>query len=365
MWGRYVAGAALGILLLAGAGCGDDDDPAQPAPEPRVHLFTSADFIANTFYHLDLPADLGLPVSDTPGRDPAQQRIEPGSTRIYKLRSLDGGVPLGPGDITNVAAYLDTTGVFWSGEGAPENDWQTPYIHGAIWTELDFELLYLTMDGRNWGLALDESVEAEDILAVVYRVEGLWGFPEYRVGDNPYEGDQPGTLLPGQPDPFYRMKLVKAPASAGEGHAFFHEMRNIYSLGQIYIHPPDFELHLERGGGSTSADVDENGLTYLQLFGLDLMNSQGVPGPDGQLDIADALRVDLARGLLKFPEIMPFAAGEAVHRVYAGDQTFQWEGTYLADHQAPQLYDPATLPGDLPVHGHFTFRAIFHPYSGD
>lgn len=340
---RRAVGILLGCLVLTGCGGDDPTENENLPPDPVVVTISSADYLRHTFYFLDLPESRGLPVHDVPGRQDLH-RIDHNSVQIFRRRPEDGWPP-GPHAIQNVAAYLDTTGVFWSTEDSPDNDFQTPMIYGGIWIQVEFDLYLLDHAGLHWGIALDEGVGEDDILAVHYQVVDQYGFPQYKVGDRPGWDEIDQVFLPGEPDPFYRMKLLKAPTSQQQEYAFFYELRNIYSLGFFQIDPDIFTLTIERSDGSEDAHLDENGLPYNQLF--------GVPGID------DNLHLDLARGLFRFPELMPFNAGEEAHRLCAAGSPFQWEDTYLAGHQAPELYQPHTLPADYPQYGYFTIRVIY------
>jgi hypothetical protein len=60
----------------------------------------------------------------------------------------------------------------------------------------------------------------------------------------------------------------------------------------------------------------------------------------------------------------PNLAVREVHTLFADSLAFVWDGTYLMNYQAAELYDPQVLPTDYPQHGHFTVRAVYRDDPG-
>ncbi len=151
------------------------------------------------------------------------------------------------------------------------------------------------------------------------------------------------------------MKIIKAPANRKSPFIFFYVLRNIYYLGGRNIDISVFDLKIERNDDSNSPGFDENGIPYIQLFGLDLDNPENTGVPDGLVDSHDISLFLMNKGLLRFPLSFPtpFNAGEAAHALNAEIQDFEWEDTYLQNQQAPQLYDANFLPQEYPNYGFF------------
>ncbi len=337
-----------GLLLMA-AGCNSPTSTETPPDGPRFieHVITSDQYLNHRFFQLDLVA------TDLPGREGVQV-IDPASVQVFQ-RVTEGEMETG--DIPNVAAYLDTTGIFWSTPECPANDFQTPVVYGALWRPLDFRLM-VGVEGQVVGIDLGEEMSGDTVLAVLYDLVDA-GTQEtvFQVGDRPGVADDHRVNLPGEDGLYYRMKLLKAPESMMPLYSFHYVMRNYYDLGYQNIDPEYFDLTLQRNDGSLFPDNDEYGQPYIQLFGLDQSQWFDLsPIPDGFPDLNDPAIFDLVRGLVKFPMEHPFSADEATYRDFAGDSSFVWDGTYLSENQAPELYDPAVMAADYPNHGHFRIR---------
>jgi hypothetical protein len=341
------------MLALLVCGCGDDSDPDPTPPPPALaeYLTTSDEYLNNRFFWLDLPHSGGTPGLDIPGRAAPRQRIEPSSVYVFQL--IPEGA-LEPGEIANIAAYSDSTGVFWTSPGCPPNDFQSPVVHGARWQgRQDFDLRF-DRNGELEGLDMGVEMHVDDVLAITYRVVDEYGVLDYRVGDMPGMDEAGRVALAGQSGLYYRMKLLKAPEGV-DANTFRYVMRNIYSLGSVNIDYDLFSLAIERNDFSATPDRDEGGIPYIQLFGLDVADANGFRAPDGMVDL-NPMSFDLYKGLVRFPMDAPFNAGEAAYRSNALQSPFRWDRTFLNIYQAPGLYHPGVRASEYPNFGHFRLR---------
>ncbi len=306
------------------------------------HVILSSDYLNNRFFNLDLP------LREPQGRVGAE-RILISSVKIFQAM---GPGQFQEGDIANVAVYVDSLGFRAWNES--QMDFADPYEFGQRWREITGFDPLLDADGRLVAVDMRSRMTDDAILAVVYDVVTADGTLVQRVGDNP---DQvtPVQEIPGGEGLYYRMKLLKGSQNKPHPHVFDYVLRNIYSLGGANIDPTTFELRIERDTNELTPWLDENGLDYIRIFGLDRDNPQRTGTPDGAADIEDPLIFDLTKGLLKFPLdfLEPFAAGEDAYRDYADTTAFTWENTFLAINQTPQLYDPGTSTVDYPQYGKF------------
>jgi hypothetical protein len=334
------------------AGCNNPTSTETSPDRPLIieHVITSDQYLNNRFFKLDLAG------TDLPGKEP-DQVIDPFSIKVFQR--VTGG-EMETGDISNVAAYLDTTGIFWSTPECPPNDFQTPAVVGDLWRELYFEVR-MDLDGKIECLDFGEELPSESVLAVIYEI--LFsdiGETDVFVGDRPGRDEDDRVSIPGEDGLFYRMKLLKAPESLMPLDSFHYVMRNYYDLGYQNIDPEYFDLTLQRIDESLRPYEDESGQPYIQLFGLDQSQWFDLsPVPDGLPDLNDPAIFDLVRGLVKFPMEHPFSAGEATYRNFVGDSSFVWDGTYLSENQAPELYDPAVIPANYPNYGYFRIRLSY------
>ncbi len=333
--------------------------------EVSDHVIESWDYINNRFFRLDLPQFganvLGYSRPDNPGRVNGEQ-IDRSSIRIYRF--IGGGVPQ-PADVQNVAVTIDTTGR-WENLPPAGPAWTS----GLVWRPVEYDL-YLTDTNVLIAVDLRQEMTETDLLGVVYDVLDANGQFLYRVGEDPNLAS-PGLDINGVLH--YRMKLLKP--STRDPFTFQYVLRNFYSLGGANIDPESFQLRIERNTTDLQADLHYPGndsgqgaIEYLQVFGLDIQNAQGVPGADGEVDKNDLNRFDLARGLLKFPLDFPtpFAADRDAYAANAGfpnEADFPWDDPslsdatrFLAENLTPEIYQSNTNPSQFSNYAKFRLVA--------
>lgn len=309
--------------------------------ESTEHIIEAQNYLKNRFFRLDLPPAQFAP-GDAPGRPPGLA-INPSSVQIYLF--IGGGRPQ-PGDVDNVALYLDDTGR-WDYQNPAFFDARDPIEWGERWRPVDYDLL-LDQSGAVVAIDLLREYGPNDVLGVIYDVVGSLQNPGgtliYEVGDDPGvdEGNRQ-AIIPDDETRYLRMKLLKPRLyDAANAHAWGYPLRNIYPLGGINIDAESFELRVEFNDQSLAhPDQDTSGLTYLQIFGLDRTNPQGQGGPDNIVDKENTYLFDLQRGLLKFPLDFPepFNASEQQYAGYANDPSFDWAASRLSTNRLPAIYD--------------------------
>jgi hypothetical protein len=354
----------LFALLSAGlwilAGCDSEDPVAGSGNSLADFSVNSAGYLNHRFFKLDLPLI-------EPGGRRSGDRIVSESIRIFQLMPREE--PIG-GEIVNVATYVDSLGYL----GWEDIDFESPYLFGTVWREILTADPMLDENGELIAVDLGVQKGLGEVLAVVYEVERPDG-TTVRVGDIPGI-DAPQQPVQGGLGLYYRMKLLKAPASDQQVHTFQYVWRNIYSLGAQNIDPAYFGLRIE----ALQPDLvhphqDENGLDYVRIFGLDQDDHLGHGFPDGEVDWWNPLLFDLSRGLLMFPVDLPhpFAPGgdptgrpaeadllaEASYAALADTVAFVWEDTYLRENQAWQLYAPTVNPLDSDQFSYFRIVATY------
>jgi len=311
------------------------------------NIIQSSDYLNNRFFQMDLPG------AEPGGRGPGE-RIRYNSVKIFQM------MPAGqfqPGDIANVAVYVDSLGFrAWN---TTNMDFSVPNDYGPRWREVTSFDPMLDANGGLVAIDMRSRMDDSDVLAVTYIVEDATGAALGTVGDNPEIFSGPGQTIPGVDGNYYRMKLLKAVSTKTHPHVFGYVLRNIYSLGGANIDPTTFELRIERVDNSLQPAQDENGLDYVRVFGLDRRSAQGADRPDGLVDSDDPLLIDLTKGLLKFPLDFPqpFNGTQEQYAAYADTSAFTWDNTFLADNLAPKLYDPDVLPSEYPQYARFRLVA--------
>ncbi len=321
------------------------------------NVIFSSNYLNNRFFKLDLPE------SEPAGRQFGES-ILLSSIQVYQL--MGPGQP-GVNDIQNVAAYVDSSGFRNWNDSAM--DFSDPWEYGLRWRQIgqnEFDPL-LNEDGGLEAIDMRSSIFDDVVLAIVYSVVDASGTVVGRVGDVPGQ-DAPTQMLPGQPEPYYRMKMLKPAINKSHEHLYHYVLRNIYSLGGANIDPSTFDLRIEANDqGLTHPDIDENGINYLRIFGLDIEDPSRNPGADGLVDVHNPLIFDLNKGLLKFPLDFPTpfydetGTGDRYRQNTGNDPNFKFseaDSTFLYQKQANQfLYNPNARPTDFEKEKYFKIIA--------
>src|SRR5690606_10881694 len=168
-------------------------------------------------------------------------------------------------------------------------------------------------------ISLNQPLNADEVLAVAFRytVNGV----EYQVGE--FSTDIPND--PNNPSVLYT-KLLKNETLKTNLPTWDLMMKNIYSLQAFQIEQQDFRLDVYRLDESTGIEqpvIAEGSQTagkpFLQLVGLDRINGQQAPQPDGVFDFLRDITVDPLNGRIIFPVVEPF--GEDLARQFAPGET--------------------------------------------
>jgi hypothetical protein len=308
-------------------------------------------YLNNRFFRLDLPE------SEPFGRRNGE-RIRYSSVKVFEL------MPTGtfqPGDISNVAVYVDSLGFGAWGDGSI--DFTAPHDYGPRWREYTAFDPMLDSNGGLIAIDMRTQMDASDVLAVVYIVEDAQGGEVARIGDNPEVIGSPVQTVTGGTGSYYRMKLLKSLSTDTVPHVFKYVLRNIYSLGGANIDPATFELRIEKNdpGSSQPAQDSANKIDYIRVFGLDRTNPQGETIHDGLADADNPYLIDLVKGLLKFPLDFPepFNAPPEKYAEYADVENFAWTGTFLQLSIAglSRIYAEDTQQSELVTHSEFNIVA--------
>lgn len=114
-------------------------------------------------------------------------------------------------------------------------------------------------------------------------------------------------------------------------------MKNIYSIGAYQVNPQDFILQIWYNNPSTGTDIPflpegpVSSQPLIQVMGLDKLNQQQQPTPDGAFDFIDRVTIYANNGRVIFPVTEPF--GTWLQQKLNYDQQLYLQYGY------PQLYD--------------------------
>ena len=168
----------------------------------------------------------------------------------------------------------------------------------------DFKKLELDKDyGFNEDLGylyLTNSLSESQVIAVSYVIKGT---------GNHSKADTIGTIYsPGSLEsPVF--KLIRSKILDPNYPTWKLEWRNVYNLGyNLNTEGLELKIYYDPGSGSPRESWTKSGWTsakgFLEIFGLDIKNTQGEPVADGVID--DSWYIVPSRGELIFPDLTPF-----------------------------------------------------------
>ncbi|MFQ6617493.1 MAG: cell surface protein SprA, partial [Fidelibacterota bacterium] len=199
--------------------------------------------------------------------------------------------------ITDIEVYKSVTveeaGTFQGKAVIDPNDLS---VEENFFEEIIFKKLERNIDytlEQNFGyIRFNTQVYEGDVIAVAYRDSS-----GKIVGDLYRSPDDTSQII---------LKLIKPQSPQPSDPTWNLEFKNVYFLGATNINEEGFEviIQLYQVDGEPQ-ERDSAGVNYLQIFGLDSVNTNGDPIPDERIDINPNL-VNLATGELIFPFLRPF-----------------------------------------------------------
>lgn len=160
-----------------------------------------------------------------------------------------------------------------------------------------------TLNSKLGYISLNSQLNADEVLAVAY--EYTYNGEVYRVGEFSNSGiEAPQTLL---------LKLLKGTNLSPRMKNWQLMMKNIYSIGAYQVSDSDFRLNVVYMNDSVGTHLNvfteegtQNGQLYLSLLGLDKLNKQLEPYPDGTFDFVPGYTIIPGQGRIIFPVLEPF-----------------------------------------------------------
>ncbi len=179
-----------------------------------------------------------------------------------------------------------------------------PNLHSASWAEKGFfELLTEGVDyeyNRNFGwIRLKYPSYTDQVIAVAYKREN--------------SAIEVGTLSP--PGNKVVLKLIKPKNPHPTNLTWNLEWKHVYWVGTTGLKEGDFGFNLLRNDNERSR-TNAVGKSWLEVFGLDVFNSDNSKSPDGQID---PYWIKYNYGEIEFPDLRPF---DPVGYIVGGDSVF-------------------------------------------
>ena len=205
-------------------------------------------------------------------------------------------------DITQVNSYLSTL---------PQG-----FVSGVDFESVENARLLrqneYTFNPRLGFISLNQSVNPDQVLAVAFQYTIIGDTTTYQVGEFANEVNAPQSLM---------VKLLKSTAVDTRLPMWDLMMKNVYSLSAFQVNPQEFRLNIlydseELGvpvGFFNEGPPSVKGQPLIRVMGLDRLNTQLDPIPDGLFDFVDNAAtqggtIQASNGRIYFPVVEPFGA---------------------------------------------------------
>jgi cell surface protein SprA len=161
-------------------------------------------------------------------------------------------------------------------------------------------------------ISLNQPLQPDEVLAVAYQY--TYNGKVYKVGE--FSQDVPPDSS-GNTTKVLFLKLLKATSQRPNLPIWDLMMKNVYSVGFGQLERQDFKLDVfyeEPSTGTkkylppsiTNTAQVQAGTPILQLVGLDKLNNQNDPQPDGEYDYVEGFTVISSQSRIIFPVLEPF-----------------------------------------------------------
>ena len=161
-------------------------------------------------------------------------------------------------------------------------------------------------------ISLNQSINPDQVLAVAFEYTLIGDTTAYMVGEFSNQVAAPGSLM---------VKMLKSTAVDTRLPMWDLMMKNVYSLGAFQVSQEDFRLNILYDSeelGILVGFLDEGpdnvkGQPLIRVMGLDRLNTQLDPYPDGVFDFIDGAAtrggtIQASTGRVFFPVIEPFGS---------------------------------------------------------
>lgn len=167
-----------------------------------------------------------------------------------------------------------------------------------------------TFNSKLGFISLNNPLSSDQVLAVSFQYQVIGDTTVYQVGEFSNEVSSPGCI---------KTKLLKSTTLNTKSPLWKLMMKNVYNLSSYQISPDDFRLNVLFTGDDEGIPNGffntgpEKGIPLIRLMGLDRLNRQLDPYPDGVFDFIDNAAtvggtINAQNGRIYFPKVEPFGA---------------------------------------------------------
>ena len=168
-------------------------------------------------------------------------------------------------------------------------------------------------------ISLNTTLQPDDVLAVAY--EYTYNGQTYQVGE--FSSDLPPGV---DTSNVLFMKMLKSTSAITQIPLWDLMMKNVYSLGAFQVSSDGFRLDVvyqDPGGGMKrfipANNSNVNSTPLIKLLGLDRLNNNNDPQPDGIFDFVNGVTINTQNGRVYFPVLEPFGGYLRSDAVFGND----------------------------------------------
>lgn len=196
-------------------------------------------------------------------------------------------------------------------------------------------------------ISLNTALTSDQVLAVAFQYTIIGDNHVYQVGEFSNQVSAPNCL---------RVKLLKSTSLDTKSPLWDLMMKNVYSLNAYQVSKEDFRLNILYTGDDEGVangffnTGNEKGIALIKLMGLDRLNQQQDPVPDGIFDFIDNAAtqggtINANNGKIYFPTVEPFGkdlravlTDPAAAERYAFDTLYRTTRTLAQQYTAKNKY---------------------------
>jgi len=165
-----------------------------------------------------------------------------------------------------------------------------------------------TVNTKLGFISLNSALASDQVLAVAFQYTIIGDDKVYQVGEFSNEVATPNCI---------RVKLLKSSNLNTKSPLWKLMMKNVYSLSAYQVSPEKFRLNILYTGDAEGTPNGfftqgaQKGIPLIRLMGLDRLNKQLDPTPDGIFDFIDGAQItggtiNSSNGRIYFPTTQPF-----------------------------------------------------------
>ncbi len=173
-----------------------------------------------------------------------------------------------------------------------------------------------TLNEKLGYISLNSTLSPEQVLAVAF---------EYTIGGEVFKVGEFSNSAIVAPNSLI-LKLLKSTSFSPQQKAWDLMMKNIYNIGAYQLSSEDFWVDIMYNNDKTGTEIRYlpvgkiDSIQLLTVMGLDNLNSQLDPYPDGIFDFVESYTVNSSNGRIIFPVVEPFG-GHLLKEITGGDFT--------------------------------------------